>query len=128
MGSQSRSQCHMASLLLLTAAACAAALAPGRAAAATPGPQQQRPQLFMDLQTDIVDAWGLLESSPTALEANKTMARPPANYSTGATVFAAFDVPDSPGLFEVFVAVGRPGEPLLQQPLPPHLYLHHLHL
>jgi hypothetical protein len=118
MASQSRSQCHMASLVLLTAAACAAALAPGRAAAATAGPQQQRPQLFMDLQTDIVDAWGLLESSPTALEANKTMARPPANYSTGATVFAAFDVPDSPGLFEVFVAVGRPGEPLLQQPLP----------
>ena len=41
---------------------------------------------------------------------------PPGNWSGGDTVFAAFEVLDSPGTFEVFVAVGRPGEPY-RQPL-----------
>ena len=34
------------------------------------------------------------------------------NYTAGATVFAAFATLDSPSTFEVFLAVGRPGEPL----------------
>ena len=47
------------------------------------------PQLFMDLRTDVVDPWGLLEQKPTALVANLSMNRPPDNYTAGATVFAA---------------------------------------
>ena len=38
------------------------------------------------------------------------------NWSGGDTVFAAFEVLDAPGTFEVFIAVGRPGEPY-RQPL-----------
>ena len=74
------------------------------------------PQLFMDLETDLVSPWGLLQPKPTALVANASLSRPPANYSAGATVIASFGVLGSPGEYEVFVAVGRPGEPLLLLP------------
>ena len=70
------------------------------------------PQLFMDLQSDLVRPWGLLEPRPTALVANTSLTRPPANFSAGATVIASFSTLGSPGEYEIFVAVGRPGEPL----------------
>ena len=68
------------------------------------------PQLFMDPASDLVEPWGLLNGNPTALVANKNLTMPKVNYSAGATVFASFTT-DS-GSYEVFVAVGRPGEPI----------------
>jgi hypothetical protein len=93
------------------------ALASTAYASPTRADSKPRPQLFMDLETDVVDPWGLLEQKPTALVANLSMNRPPVNYTAGATVFAAFSALGSPGEYEVFVAVGRPGEPLLQKPV-----------
>jgi hypothetical protein len=59
---------------------------------------------------------------PTKLQADASLQLPPANYSAGATVFAAFVTSDDPKVFEVYVAAGRPGEPLgsrgLHQPPP----------
>ena len=98
----------------LLIAVASAAHAPSAHAGSTPS----RPQLFMDLQTDVVDPWGLLAQKPTALVANLSMNRPPANYTAGATVFAAFSVLGAPGEYEIFVASGRPGEPLLQRQTP----------
>ena len=49
-------------------------------------------------------------------QADANLTRPPANYSAGDTVFGAFTSLDQAGAFEVFVAVGRPGEPLLGAP------------
>ena len=68
---------------------------------------------FVDLLLDpaeLTDRWGYIEARPTALEPNSTLRRPALNYSAGATIFAAFDQPD--GSFDVFSAVGRPGEPI----------------
>ena len=97
-------------MIILAAYTCASAAA--AAAAAPPSAASSLPQLFMDIGSDIVDPWGLLESKPTALVANQSMGRPPANYTQGATVIAAFSVLGVPGEYEVFVAEGRPGEPL----------------
>lgn len=74
------------------------------------------PMLFMDPGSDLVDPWGLLIPAPNALSRSPTMVSPPANYTAGATVFAAFTA-DGPGAptYEVFVAIGRPGEPIVRQ-------------
>ena len=69
-------------------------------------------QLFMDPVRDTTRAWGLLEGNPNALQLNGTLNIPPRNYSAGATVFASFAI-EGTNTFEVFVASGRPGEPLL---------------
>ena len=70
-------------------------------------------QLFMDLD-DPVDPWGLLTPDPTAVSLNTSLRTPNANYSGGATVFAAFATDETE--FEVFLAIGRPGEPLSTRP------------
>jgi hypothetical protein len=41
------------------------------------------------------------------------MSIPMSNYSAGATVFASFTTAN-PGEYEIFTAVGRPGEPIAQ--------------
>eukprot|EP01045_Picozoa_sp_COSAG04_P003528 COSAG04_NODE_144_length_22941_cov_54.823614_14_plen_154_part_00 len=72
------------------------------------------PQLFMDPATDVGDdSWGLMVGRPTALTPDARLALPPVNYTAGATVFAAFTTRADPTEYEVFVASGRPGEPLL---------------
>eukprot|EP01051_Picozoa_sp_SAG22_P027963 SAG22_NODE_9629_length_578_cov_1.615866_1_plen_111_part_10 len=71
-----------------------------------------RPILFMDPATDALDPWGLQTGAPSALTRNSSLSPPPGNYSAGATVFAAFST-GATGSYEVFVAAGRPGEPLL---------------
>jgi hypothetical protein len=98
--------------MMIILAAYTHASAAAAAAAAPPPSAASLPQLFMDIGSDIIDPWGLLESKPTALVANQSMGRPPANYTQGATVIAAFSVLGVPGEYEVFVAEGRPGEPL----------------
>jgi len=52
-----------------------------------------------------------MQGNPAALVASLGLALPPANYTAGATVFAAFTAADGAG-YEVFVAIGRPGEPI----------------
>ena len=92
----------------------AAALVGGATAASA----DFQPMLFMDQATDALDPWGLQLGAPSALVKNGSLAPPPCNYSAGATVFAAFSMPENGGQtesFEVFVAIGRPGEPLLLQ-------------
>lgn len=74
---------------------------------------QMQPILFMDPLSDTKAAWGLLIGQPNALSHAPGLTSPPVNYSAGATVFASFTTTDpSPASFEVFVAIGRPGEPV----------------
>ena len=75
---------------------------------------QMQPILFMEPVGDAKQAWGLLTGFPNALARNPGLTSPPVNYTAGATVFASFTTTDpSPESFEVFVAVGRPGEPVV---------------
>lgn len=75
---------------------------------------QMQPILFMDPLTDAKASWGLLTGEPNALSRAPGLTPPPVNYTAGATVFASFTTTDpSPASFEVFVAIGRPGEPVM---------------
>eukprot|EP00039_Didymoeca_costata_P007937 m.105565 g.105565 ORF g.105565 m.105565 type:complete len:556 (-) comp13880_c2_seq4:43-1710(-) len=76
---------------------------------ATNSPPTDDVQLFMDPVSDLYSPWGLMEGNPSALTKDPTLQMPNVNYTAGATVFAAFDV--QPGTYEIFVAIGRPGEP-----------------
>jgi len=79
-----------------------------------PSNECMAPILFMDPTTDAFAPWGLLSGTPNPLTLAPGLKPPPVNYSTGATVFASFTTTDpSPASFEVFVAVGRPGEPVV---------------
>lgn len=69
-------------------------------------------QLFMEPGSDPQSPWGLINGRPSALVKSATMVPPAVNYSAGSTVFASFAVIGSPGTYEVFVACGRPGEPI----------------
>ena len=75
------------------------------------------PMLFMDLQ-DVDKVEGRVRAVANPTSQLSQYSTPPENYTAGATVFAAFPVwqnktelHTSEGVFEVFVAVGRPGEP-----------------
>jgi hypothetical protein len=96
-------------LAAVAGASASAAAAPAGAGA----PPAFKPLLFMDPATDALAPWGLQLGAPNALARNASLAPPPCNYSGGATVFAAFGAAAA-GEYEVFVAVGRPGEPLEQ--------------
>jgi hypothetical protein len=86
----------------------------GAAVLAPAANAQMTPILFMDPSTDAFAPWGLLSGTPNPLTLAPGLKPPPANYSAGATVFASFTTTDpSPASFEVFVAVGRPGEPVV---------------
>ena len=74
-------------------------------------------QLYLDAESDLHQAWGLLEPSPTALKLSATLKPPDCDYKNGATVFAAFTAGNS--TWEVYVAVGRPGEPVQDAAAPP---------
>jgi len=65
----------------------------------------------MDMN-DLLDPWGKIIPKGGSLTPMAHLNPPPENYTAGATVFAAFEVTNKPGLYEVFVAVGRPGEPI----------------
>lgn len=91
-----------------------APVVPGCRAAPTPAPtppfpSAPLPQLFMDL-LDIEAPRGRLTPRATSARIMPSLAPPPLNYSGGDTVFAAFDL--GGGAYEVFAAVGRPGEPI----------------
>eukprot|EP00038_Savillea_parva_P029787 m.73470 g.73470 ORF g.73470 m.73470 type:complete len:615 (-) comp8840_c0_seq1:262-2106(-) len=83
-----------------------------------PATTTMTPMLFMDLN-DIASEpapWGKLLPRANTLSPQPQFSPPACNWSGGDTVFAAFEVLDSPGTYEIFVAVGRPGEPY-RQPL-----------
>ena len=72
-----------------------------------------KPLLFMDLK-DVAPSpapWGKLLPRANSIAPMPGMVLPAFNWTGGDTVFAAFETLDAPGTFEVFVAVGRPGEP-----------------
>eukprot|EP00729_Bicosta_minor_P025754 gene25754-25099_t len=117
-------------ILFLTICAASAA---ARAAVGTPA-APLTVELFMDWQNDPEEPWGLMSGNPTSLLMNEDLKLPPCNYSAGATVFASFaldgssfgSITSSSGTgkvanvsdtdttsYEVFVAIGRPGEPIL---------------
>eukprot|EP00041_Stephanoeca_diplocostata_P038948 m.1570885 g.1570885 ORF g.1570885 m.1570885 type:complete len:568 (-) comp25301_c0_seq53:1950-3653(-) len=74
------------------------------------------PMLFMDLN-DVATSpapWGKLLPRANTMTEQPQFSPPPCNWTGGDTVFAAFEVLGSPGTYEIFVAVGRPGEPYRQ--------------
>eukprot|EP01050_Picozoa_sp_SAG11_P020278 SAG11_NODE_3391_length_2478_cov_2.624632_3_plen_228_part_00 len=97
----------------LVVAICSAQFGAAAAQAAVDTAVPFAPILFMDPASDAVDPWGLQMGAPSRLARNASLAPPPCNYSAGDTVFAAFSA--AGGGYEVFVAVGRPGEPLLRR-------------
>ena len=75
----------------------------------------------MNPATDVSSTYGLLEINASPASLLESHRPPPANYTGGATVFATFVVADPSATaldaavsYEVYVAVGRPGEPILQ--------------
>ena len=69
-----------------------------------------KPLLFME-DRDIADPYGkLLLVSNEVQQMKGLLPIPGLNYTGGDTVTAAFSLPDGAG-YEIFVAVGRPGEP-----------------
>jgi hypothetical protein len=80
------------------------------------------PLLFMNKDDDIRSTYGRLEIQANSVyNESASLTSPPVNYTGGATAFATFVIAApsissnsiSPGvLYEVFVAVGRPGEPI----------------
>ena len=69
---------------------------------------QSSPLLFMSL-ADIVDFWGLIVPVANTVSQAPNLNPPQGeNYTAGATVFGAFETVAG---FEVFIAVGRAGEP-----------------
>jgi len=79
------------------------------------------PLLFMD-SADLVQPWGKILPQGSALKQVNTLQPPPENYTAGATIFAAFEITATPSSsareYEIFVAVGRPGEPILGEDSP----------
>lgn len=76
------------------------------------GAAEQAPLLFMALD-DVEDAWGLIQPvANTVQPAPKHLTPPPENYTSGATIFGSFQVQQPDDEFEVYVVVGRSGEPI----------------
>lgn len=73
-----------------------------------PGTNASLPLLFLDL-LDVEAPRGRIKPVASSVSLLADLSPPPLNYSGGATIFAAFNVGDA---FEVFAAVGRPGEPI----------------
>ena len=67
------------------------------------------PHLFLDLD-DAEDTWGIIVPKAASVQIMSHLKAPSLNYSKGDTIFATATVGDT---FEVFAAVGRPGEPLV---------------
>ena len=78
--------------------------------APTPGVNSNAslPFLFLDL-LDVEAKRGRLKPVASSAQILADLSAPALNYSGGATIFAAFDIGDS---YEIFAAVGRPGEPI----------------
>ena len=76
-------------------------------------PAKMKPLLFMDLQDAAPSPapWGKLLPRANAIRAMPSLVLPAFNWTGGDTTFAAFEDLTTPGMYEVFVAVGRPGEP-----------------
>jgi hypothetical protein len=90
-----------------TSAAPTVAAEDGAAAAAA-----MKPLLFME-ERDLVDKFGKLKMVANEVQRMPELSAPPGlNYTGGDTVTAAFPLLDGPGA-EIFVAVGRPGEPYM---------------
>lgn len=66
------------------------------------------PLLFLDL-LDVEAPRGRMKPVASSAHILTHLSPPPLNYSGGATIFAAFDIG---GAYEIFAAVGRPGEPI----------------
>jgi hypothetical protein len=64
-------------------------------------------------RTNAHDVYNARHACMRTKQANATMSIPMSNYSAGATVFASFTTAN-PGEYEIFTAVGRPGEPIAQ--------------
>ena len=89
------------SVLLLLAAASATSY----------GFPLDEPMLFMDLQ-DVASVWGRVTPVANSAQPIPGLECPPENYTKGATVFASFRELDGSSQYEIYVAVGRSGEPL----------------
>ena len=91
--------------------------APSPAPAPTPiPPPSPLPQLFMDKQ-DILQPYGRIRFKASTARQMPSLKAPPLNYTDGATVFATFhNIGNGTGssvpAYEVYAAVGRPGEPI----------------
>ena len=72
------------------------------------------PLLFMD-KLDASEPYGRIRAKAASASMMPDLVPPPLNYSAGDTIFGAFE--NGGGTFEVWAAVGRPGEPLLTTPL-----------
>ena len=70
------------------------------------------PLLFLDLQ-DAEEPRGRVKPVASSAHILENLSPPPLNYSGGATIFAAFEIGD---MYEIFAAVGRPGEPITHRP------------
>ena len=72
-----------------------------------------KPLLFMDLHDAAPSPapWGKLLPRANAIKAMPSLVLPRFNWTGGDTTFAAFEDLGAPGTYEVFIAVGRPGEP-----------------
>ena len=82
----------------------------GCSQAPTPGAHSNAslPFLFLDL-LDVETPRGRVKPVASSAQILVDLSAPALNYSGGATIFAAFDIGDS---YEIFAAVGRPGEPI----------------
>ena len=80
------------------------------AAPTAPAAPMMKPLLFMEAR-DILDKFGKLQMVANEVQRMPGLNAPRGlNYTGGDTVTAAFPLLDGPGA-EIFVAVGRPGEP-----------------
>jgi hypothetical protein len=68
------------------------------------------PILFMDMK-DVRTPYGRIKPQAVSAQHQTELRAPPLNYTNGDTIFAAFDLG---GTYEVFAAVGRPGEPIAE--------------